>query len=286
MGDLSDAVRNLVDDIRSSAESRHVEISEMKSDTHNMLERFYLEREDMAKALEERFSSDKAARMEAIEKLMNDVRSFMEDTRSELRDMATDLRERLSSDQGALREATQQFRSDIRSELRDMASALEERFSSDRAAQMEATQELVNDIKSFMSDVRSDLQDMANTLREKISSDNIARRETTQQFMGELAFDRRKAQEIWRKDSGGILERTIPEPFTEKGEEETVKEIALAPSSEDQILEVVAKHPEGIRLVDIGNELGVDWRSLIGAVKPLVDEHRVDKIDNLYYPKT
>jgi len=59
-----------------------------------------------------------------------------------------------------------------------------------------------------------------------------------------------------------------------------------APSPEDQILEAVARHPEGIRLVDIGNELGVDWRTLIGAVKPLVDEGRVEKIDSLYYPKS
>jgi len=29
-----------------------------------------------------------------------------------------------------------------------------------------------------------------------------------------------------------------------------------------------------------------DYRALEGAVKPLVDEDRVEKIDNLYYPKT
>jgi len=51
----------------------------------------------------------------------------------------------------------------------------------------------------------------------------------------------------------------------------------------EQILRVLRAHPEGIRLVDIGNELGVDWRSLITSTKRLLDEGRIEKIDHLYY---
>jgi len=36
--------------------------------------------------------------------------------------------------------------------------------------------------------------------------------------------------------------------------------------------------------VEIGNELGVDWRGLIAVVRALVDEGAVEKIDNEYYP--
>jgi hypothetical protein len=51
----------------------------------------------------------------------------------------------------------------------------------------------------------------------------------------------------------------------------------------EHILRVLRTHPEGIRLVDIGNELGVDWRGLITFTKSLVDEGRIEKIDHLYY---
>jgi len=46
---------------------------------------------------------------------------------------------------------------------------------------------------------------------------------------------------------------------------------------------VLRAHSEGIRLVDIGNELGVDWRSLITFTKRLLDEGRIEKIDHHYY---
>jgi hypothetical protein len=52
----------------------------------------------------------------------------------------------------------------------------------------------------------------------------------------------------------------------------------------ERVMHVIAGHPEGIRLVEIGNELGVDWRGLIGAVKFLMDDGKVEKIDNIYYP--
>ena len=201
MGDLSNAMQGVVDDIKSSAESRGVKVSEIKSDTHNLIERFRLEH-----------------------------------------------------------------------------------------------------------------QDMANALREKLSSDDTTLREATQQFMNELASDRREAQEIWRRGFVSVVEEAAPEPVVKEEveeevapqpvveekaaeeavpeEEETAPELATeevegeeaAPSPEEQVLKVIARYPEGIRLVDIGNELGVDWRSLIGVVKQLED--RIEKIDNLYYPKS
>ena len=201
---LSHAMGNLVDDIRSSAESRGVKISEMKSNAHNLLERFHLERQDMI-------------------------------------------------------------------------SALKEKFSSDRADRMEATQQFMSDVRSFMSDISAECQDMARSLRERLSSDDAARREAIQHLMGGLASDHWEAQEIWRRGSAGMVEEVAPQPAAE---EEAVEESVF--SSADGVLEVIAKRPEGIRLVDIGNELGVDWRGLIGAVKTLVDENRIDKIDNLY----
>ena len=224
MGDLSNAMQGVVDDIKSSAESRGVKVSEIKSDTHNLIERFRLEHQDMANAL----------------------------------------REKLSSDDTTRREATQQF----------------------------------------MGDAKSGLQDMANALREKLSSDESVRKEATQQFMNELASDRREAQEIWRRGFVSVVEEAAPEPVVkeevaeevapqpvveEKAAEETVPEeievaAEAAPSPEEQVLKVIARYPEGIKLVDIGNELGVDWRSLIGVVKQLED--RIEKIDNLYYPKS
>ncbi len=55
-------------------------------------------------------------------------------------------------------------------------------------------------------------------------------------------------------------------------------------TQKQQVLAIIQAHPDGVRLVDIGNELGVDWRSLISVVKTLLDEQVIGKIDSRYYP--
>ena len=233
MGKISDSMQSVVDDIKSSAENRHVKLSEMNIDTHNLMKRFHMEHQDMANAQKEKLSSDEKTRMEAFKQLMDDVRADI------------------------------QFK----------ANALKEKLSSDGAAR----------------------KDMASALEKKLSLDRITLRESVQQYMDELISDRSEVGRIWRQlfGNGGNGGENVEKPAAPGHIEETVKETVeeaapsiAAPSIEDQMLEVIAKHPEGIKLVDIGNEMGVDWRGLNGAIKPLVDESKTEKIDNLYYPKS
>ena len=51
-----------------------------------------------------------------------------------------------------------------------------------------------------------------------------------------------------------------------------------------QVLRVIRKHPDGMKLVEVGNALGVNWRTLIGAMDSLLKEGKIGKVDNIYYP--
>lgn len=53
----------------------------------------------------------------------------------------------------------------------------------------------------------------------------------------------------------------------------------------ERVLRVIATHPEGITLVEIGRELGIDWRQLIAPVNQLLAEGRVEKRDRSYFPR-
>jgi hypothetical protein len=55
-------------------------------------------------------------------------------------------------------------------------------------------------------------------------------------------------------------------------------------SEVEGVMAVIQAHSDGVRLVEIGNELGVDWRGLIAIVRSLMDEGKIGKIDNVYYP--
>lgn len=49
------------------------------------------------------------------------------------------------------------------------------------------------------------------------------------------------------------------------------------------LLDTIALHPEGVTLADLGNELGVDWRSLIGTVRSLMNEGEIERIQQMFY---
>jgi hypothetical protein len=59
---------------------------------------------------------------------------------------------------------------------------------------------------------------------------------------------------------------------------------ANAEALQDDVLRVIQQRPEGINPVDIGNHLGIDWRSTIGPAQALVNEGKVEQIGSELYP--
>jgi hypothetical protein len=62
---------------------------------------------------------------------------------------------------------------------------------------------------------------------------------------------------------------------------------AAAPPMADldtRVLTVIARHRDGVRAVDVGNELGVDWRRILEATRNLVAAGAVEQVDQNFYP--
>jgi hypothetical protein len=53
-----------------------------------------------------------------------------------------------------------------------------------------------------------------------------------------------------------------------------------------QVARVIQEHPEGICARDIGNELGIDWRRVLGLTRGLVNSGLVEQVEEAYYPAT
>jgi len=65
---------------------------------------------------------------------------------------------------------------------------------------------------------------------------------------------------------------------------------ATAPAIDDpndalhaRVLGILASHPQGITAQDIGNELGVDWRSVSALMRSLVGRGMADQIEQEFY---
>ncbi len=55
-------------------------------------------------------------------------------------------------------------------------------------------------------------------------------------------------------------------------------------TGDEQVLQLIQSHPEGIGIVDLGNELGVDWRGLVGPTDRLLTHGDIEHVQQLFYP--
>lgn len=288
MGNLSDSMQALVDDITASSHSRRKQIQGLADETRASLEKWRLELQGVSEALKDQFASNRAERTAADRARLLATQRFMDESRRAHQATARTLRtqfaayrnERAATNRTRLL-ATQQFMDDVHrvNEQRRMTVS-----------------ELRSEARNLVKRLGLERQDMAKALQEKLAAEGEALRETATEIrraakgmVGELAFDMRQAHQLWmelRKEKAAPEAAMTEEPVEEVGEDEAEREAAPPVSvfsNEERVLEVIARHPEGIRLVDIGNELGVDWRTLLGIARTIVDEDKVERIDNLYY---
>lgn len=50
-----------------------------------------------------------------------------------------------------------------------------------------------------------------------------------------------------------------------------------------EILAVLKKHTDGMKVRDLGNFLGVNWRSLVGLVSSLYRHGKIEKLNDFYF---
>jgi hypothetical protein len=51
-----------------------------------------------------------------------------------------------------------------------------------------------------------------------------------------------------------------------------------------QVLDSIGAHPDGIGALDLGNELGVDWRRVLAVARELVETGMVEQVAEEFYP--
>jgi len=243
MGNLSDSMRTLVDEITATTHDRRAHLRELVEETREARRGWQSELQAVSQSLRDSFATHRAqraannrAQRETTHQLMDEIHRVNEQRRVAV------------------------------SELRSEAHSLIERFDLEH-------------------------QDMAEALRERLSSASNVLQGAVREMVGALAADRYQAHQSWTER---LKKKLTPEAVAaEAVVAETAAEVEAQPEVqaaqplplEERVLAVIARHPQGIRLVDIGNDLGVDWRSLLGISRAIVDEDKVERIDNLYYPK-
>jgi predicted transcriptional regulator of viral defense system len=53
-------------------------------------------------------------------------------------------------------------------------------------------------------------------------------------------------------------------------------------SDEEKVLGILREYPQGIKLVNVGNQMGVNWRTLVGIIQTLLKKGEVYRINGVY----
>jgi len=76
----------------------------------------------------------------------------------------------------------------------------------------------------------------------------------------------------------------LPDEMEEAAGVEAGEEEELEEDLETEVIDTLEDNPQGLRMVEIAEALGIDnWRTLIPVMRELIDEGEIRKEDSTYF---
>ena len=208
--------------------------------------------------------------------------------------------ERRKEEVGKTIEDTQKMIDEFKVSRIQMSKELREDLTTGVERRKKEVGKILEDAQKMMDDFKVSHRQMSKELKKNLSKSNQGMKSEVkkklndfQTIQDKLRADLQKASLSWQQTASVLQEkRSGVKKLTPKVlEKKTIKEtlpqktkIVEELSDKKQLLVLIKKHPEGMKLTGIGDELGKDWRWYIPIVKELMEESKIRKEENLYYP--
>jgi hypothetical protein len=254
---LADDIKKLSEDIIASYDLRVKGIRELTKDTHNTLKGFQDEHKKMATDLRNNLEKGEADRLKDFKSMMGDAKKFVGDVKKFVSDMV---------------EETGSLMNQIRAEQKNRNKAVSdllEKFAKDHEVM---TKSLISEIKA-RQDERN--KEVLNLLQEfKTEREGMA---ANWQALTATMVKKRGIKPIVEAE---VKVRPVKEAVEEEEEEEVPPEMGM----EERVLEFIERHPEGVKVGDMEEPLGVSRLRLGKVAKRLLEKGKVRKEGNIYFP--
>ena len=304
---ISNDMKKLCEDIVSTNDVRVKAIGVLVKDTHKMLKGFQAEHKEMATNLrgelakgEEKRLKDFRAMMANIQKFVSDVdkevSAMIERFQKEHKAMADELRENLEKGEadrlktfndmmGNIHQDINQIETYVANKLKEFSDAhagmseeLKKMLANYVADMVEATKKLMGDIQKRQKERNTEVADLLEafkTEREKMAANWQA-----------LTVTMAKKRGIKPKVEAEVKVRPVKEAIKEVIEEEEEEEEEVTPDMDldEKMLQFIKKHPKGVRVGDMEETLGVVRMRLGVIAKKLLEEGKIRKEENMYFP--
>jgi len=275
---MNEEMEKLGKEIIGSYDVRVESIKQLKKETEETLKNFQEVHQKMSLDQREYLSKYK-------DNLEGEVKETLKGFRLSLEKMGSDLRNDLAEGVERRKAEVSQTLDELTNSRMQMSKELKE----DLAAGVEKRKE---EVSKTLDDFKVSHLQMSKELKENLSKFNQEIKDEVSSMLSDLRADLQKASLSWQQTASILQEkRSGVKPIPKVLEKKTIKEalpkkakISEELSDKKQLIKLINGHPEGIKLTEIGAQLEKDWRWYIPIVKELMEEGKIRKEENLYYP--
>ena len=319
---ISNDMKKLCEDIVSANDVRVKAIGVLVKDTHKMLKGFQAEHKEMATNLrgelakgeekrlkgEEQRLKDFKVTMANIQKFVSDlgkeVSAMIERFQKEHKTMADKLKENLEKGEadrlktfndmmGNIHQDINQIETYVANKLKEFSDAhagmseeLKKMLANYVADMVKATKKLMGDIQKRQKERTAEVADLNAEVADLLETFKTEREKMAANWQA-LTAKMAKKRGIKPKVEAEVKVRPVKEAIKEAIKEVIEEEEKEAPPEMDldeKILQFINKHPEGVKVGDMEEPLGVPRMRLGVITKKLLEEGKVRKEEKMYFP--
>jgi len=258
---MADDMKKITEDIIVSHDLRVKVLGDLFSDAHQTMKDFEADRKKMAK----------------------EVDSLRKGFQKEHKEMADALREDLKKGETDRLNAFKDLKEDLEKGETDRLNAFKD--------MMENIQKCIKDIETYTADKLKEFSDARTDMSEELKKELV---KANRNLLKGYADERERMAAEWQKMVVTIAGKKVsgPKPVerivkkkAEKAEIKTAEEVTEETRSlEERILEIISEHPEGMRVGEMEEPLETPRMKLGVITKKLLDEGKVRKEDQFYFP--
>jgi predicted component of viral defense system (DUF524 family) len=278
---IADSMKVITENIIASYDVRVKALNDLEADTRKTLKGVASDRKKMAK--------------EQAESLVN----FVNDLTKNVGDMLKGFRKKHKQMSNEQAKSLTDFVTNLTNDVSSMLSG----FQKDRGKMSkELKNKLAKEVKEIeiyvkkrLKEFNEALAEMSDDLKESLAKYVGDIVKSVKKLLGEYSLDMKKAANAWQGMSKTIARARKGRAEVPKVEakvkvrpvKEAVEEVEEVPPEidiEEKVLEFINRHPEGVKVSDMEEPIGVARTRLGVIAKRLLDEDRVRKEENLYFP--
>jgi len=316
--------KDLMTGIHSTISSIQQEVVDIQTSTFNLINEFTTERSEMAKELDQTFAQNRAERkedekirMSEFNSLMNDINIDIKEINDEVLSIFKETNEMLDTFDKEHKEMSAELKAELSQNLaerveytRVLLKGFQKRLAEISKENQKMAQNLqknlakgeverISEYNGVMKGIHAAIKGIQKEVKEV--------QKATAGMMNNYANDREGAAAEWNKMQAaiakirktGVVEppktvekkvvkvEVVAEPVMEAPAEVApqVEAKPIVPMTlEEKVLDFINKHPNGLRISEMEQPLGETRMKLGFIAKALLEEGKVQKLENVYFP--